>query len=69
VGTTIVGVADENRSLLVVASLVENPASISSYYNGMIKNEDKSDFKLPSALTVDEFINIPPKLTFNLNVK
>jgi hypothetical protein len=67
--TTIVGVADEIWSKLVAASLVENPASISSYYNDMIKNEDKSNFKLPSELTVDEYIKIPPKLTWTLNVK
>jgi hypothetical protein len=60
VDTTIVGVADEIWSELVVALLVENPSSISSYYNDMIKNEDKSDFKLPSELTINEFINIPP---------
>ncbi len=53
----------------MAASWVESPASISSYYNDMIKNEDKSDFKLPSELTVDEFINITPKLNGNLNVK
>ena len=42
VDTTIVGVADEIWSELVVALLVENPSSISSYYNDMIKNDDKS---------------------------
>ena len=60
VDTAFVGVADEIWSELVVALLVENPSSISSYYNDMIKNEDKSDFKLPSELTIKEFINIPP---------
>jgi hypothetical protein len=49
--------------------LVEYPAFISSYYNDMLKNMDKSDFKLPSELTVDEFINIPTKLTWSSNVK
>jgi hypothetical protein len=61
--------ADEIWSQLVVASLVENPASIISYCNDMIKNEDTSDFTLPSELTVNEFINIPPKLTWNSNGK
>jgi hypothetical protein len=69
VDTTIVGVADEIWSELVVASLGENPASVSSYYNDMIKNDNKSDFKLPSELTLDEYTKIPPKLTWNINVK
>jgi hypothetical protein len=69
VDTTIVRVASEIQSQLVKALLAENLDSISSYYNDMIKNEDKSDFKLPSGLTVDELQNIPPKLTWNLNVK
>jgi hypothetical protein len=50
VDTTIFGVAGEIWSQLVVALLVEKPASISSYYNYMIKHEYKSDFKLLSSL-------------------
>jgi hypothetical protein len=69
VDSTIVIIADEIWSQLVAASLVENTTSISSYYNNMLKNEDKSDFKLPYELTVDEFHNIPPKLTWILNYK
>jgi hypothetical protein len=67
--TTIVGVVDEIWLELVVASLVENPATVVSYYNDMIKNDDKSHFKLPSELTLDEYTKIPPKLTWNINVK
>jgi hypothetical protein len=53
VNTTIVAVADEIWSELVAALLVENPSSISSCYNDMIKNDDKSDFKLPFELTIN----------------
>jgi hypothetical protein len=67
--TTIAGVAVEIWSELVAASLVENPATVVSYYNDMVKNDDKSDFKLPSELTLDEYTKIPPKLTWNINVK
>ena len=63
VNTTIVAVADEIWSELVAALLVENISSISSYYNDMIKNDDKSDLKLPSEFTINEYVNIPPKLT------
>jgi hypothetical protein len=66
---TILGVEDEIWSELVATSLVENPASVASYYNNMIKNDDKSNFKLPSELTTDEHTKIPPKLTWNINVK
>jgi len=69
VDTTIVGVADEIWSELVAASLPENPSSISSYYNDMIKDDDKSDFKLSYELTINEYVNIPLKLTWNLNVE
>jgi hypothetical protein len=69
VDTTIVGVADEIWFELVAALFVENPSSISSFYNYLIKNDDKSDFKLPSELTINEYVTIPPKLTWNLNVK
>jgi hypothetical protein len=62
-------IADEIWSELVAASLVENPASVVSYYNDMIKNDDKSDFKLPSELTTDEYTKILPKLTWNIHVK
>jgi hypothetical protein len=67
--STIVGVADEIWSELVAASWVENPATVVSYYNDLVKNDDKSDLKLPSELTLNEYTKIPPKLTWNINVK
>jgi hypothetical protein len=68
VDTTIVGVADEIWSELVAASLVENPSSISSYYNDMIKNDDKSDFKLPSELTINEYVSSQADMEFKCEV-
>jgi hypothetical protein len=42
---------------------------IRPYYNDIIKNEDKSDFKHPMELTAAEYNSILPMLNWNFSVK
>jgi hypothetical protein len=69
VDVALVEIANEIWAELVTASTVEAPFMIKPYYNEMIKKEDKSDYKLPSALTVEEYRAIPPKTIWNSGVK
>jgi hypothetical protein len=69
VDVALVEIANEIWADLVAASTVEAPFMKKPYYNEMIKKEEKSDYKLPLALTVEEYRAIPPKTNWNSGVK
>jgi hypothetical protein len=65
----VINISEEIWKELEVASAVEAPLRIRPYYNDIIKNEDKSDFKRPMELTAAEYTTILPKLNWNFSVK
>ncbi len=65
----LVEIANEIWTDLMAVSAVKAPFMIKPYYNEMIKKEDKTDYKHPSALMVEEYRAIPPKTNWNSGVK
>ncbi len=61
IDVAVVEVANDIWADLVVASTIKAPFLITPYYNEMIKKEDKTDYKLLSALMVEEYRAVPPK--------
>ena len=51
----VVAISDESWKELEAASVVEAPLGIKPYYNDVIKNEDKSDYKRPMELSSAEY--------------
>jgi hypothetical protein len=51
----VVAISDEIWKELEAASVVEAPLGIKPYYNDVIKNEDKSDYKRPMELSSAEY--------------
>jgi len=47
----VVAISDEIWNELEAASVVEAPLGVKPYYNDMIKNEDRSDYKRPMELS------------------
>jgi len=65
----VVAISDEIWNELEAASVVEAPLGVKPYYNDMIKNEDRSDYKRPMELSAAEYSSIIPKLNWNFSVK
>ena len=57
----ILVIATEIWSELEAASSVEPPLMVKPFYNKMVKNEDKSDFKKPLEMTTAEYNSVTPK--------
>jgi hypothetical protein len=56
-----VKISNEIWKELEAASTVEAPLLIKPYFNEIIKNEDKNDFKRPMELMVEEYGSLSPK--------
>jgi hypothetical protein len=65
----VIDISEEIWKELEASSAVEAPLRIMPYYNDIIKNEDKSDFKGQMELTAAEYTSILPKLNWNFSVK
>ncbi len=67
--SNILELTNEIWKELEAASAVGAPMLIKPYFNEMIRNEDKSDFKRPMELTNDEYMSLSLKLSWNFSVK
>jgi hypothetical protein len=65
----VADISEEIWKELEASSAVQAPLCIRPYYNNIIKNENKSDFKRPMELTAAEYTTILPKLYWNFSVK
>jgi hypothetical protein len=71
----IPAIADEVWNELVEASNIEHPLQIKEYYNEVVKKEDEAnpkvfvDFKKPLDMTAEEYVALPAKSNWNMNVK
>ncbi len=54
---------------LADAATVEAPLSTKPFYDEVLKNEDKPDFKKPSQLLLDKYTAVIPKTNWNFTVK
>ena len=66
---TTIGIANEIWSALADAAVIEAPLSVKPFYDEVLKNEDKTDYKKPSELLLDEYQAVAPKTNWNFNVK
>jgi hypothetical protein len=67
--SNVLEIANDIWKELEAASTVEPPMLIKPYFNEMIRNEDKSDFKRPMELMNEEYLSLQPKLNWNFSVK
>jgi hypothetical protein len=71
----IVDIVKEIWNELVVASAVEVPLNIKTFYDEMVKVEDPEiakvmvDFKRPSEMSIDEYKSLPAKNNWQSNIK
>jgi hypothetical protein len=52
---TTIDIANEIWSALADAAVIEAPLSVKPFYDEVLKNEDKIDYKKPSELLLDEY--------------
>jgi hypothetical protein len=65
----VLSIANEIWTELVAAAAVEAPLLVKPYYNDVVKNEDKTDFKRPLEMSVTEYNSVAAKLNWNVTVK
>jgi len=56
-------------STLADAAVIKAPLSMKPFYDEVLKNEDKTDYKKPLELLLDEYQAVVPKTNWNFNVK
>jgi len=66
---TTIDIANEIWSALAEAAAIEAPLSMKPFHDEVLKNEDKTDYKKPSELLLDEHKAAVPKTNWNFNVK